>query len=91
MGVKVKMRDLSRDATPEARDRAFKGMMAAFKRELNESGIFQDLSNKKYYESKSQKKRRKRKENASLRMKEERWDSSESQERNTEEWTNQNL
>jgi ribosomal protein S21 len=91
MGIKVKLRDLPRGASPEAHDRAFKGMMAAFKREVNESGIFQDLSRKKYYESKGQKKRRKRKENAALRMKEERRTNSELRERSTEEWPNQNL
>jgi ribosomal protein S21 len=91
MGVKVKMRDLPRGASPEAHDRAFKGMMAAFKREVNEAGILQDLSKKKFYESKGRKNRRKRKENAALRRKEERQASSELRERSTEEWPNQNL
>ena len=70
MGVKVKLRDLPRGASPDAHDRAFRGMMAASKRAVNESGILQDLSKRKYYESKGQKKRRKREENAVLRMKE---------------------
>lgn len=90
MGIKVKMRELPRGASPEAKDRAFKGMMAAFKRDVNEYGVLKDLSKRKYYESKGQKKRRKRKENAALRMKEERRANSELRERNTE-WPNQNL
>ena len=55
---------------------------------------FVEFQGLKYYESKGQKKRRKRKENASLRRKGERGNSergNNSEERNTEEWTNQNL
>jgi len=90
MGVKVKLRDLHRNASPEAYDRAFKGMMAAFKREVNEAGILQDLSKKKFHETRGEKKRRKKKESISNRMKEGRRANLEAKERNTTEWANQN-
>ena len=70
-GIRVDARPLSRNATDEDKDRAFKGMYAAFKRLVNETGILTEYNRKQSFESKGQKRRRKKKESALARMKQE--------------------
>ena len=71
MGVKVELRPLSRGASKADEDKAFKGMYAAFKRLVNETGILTEFNRKQYFETKSQKIRRKRKEAELARRREE--------------------
>lgn len=60
--VKVQMRDLPPNPSREERERAFKNMLAAFKRQVNESGILSEYKQRQYYESPSEKRKRKAKE-----------------------------
>jgi ribosomal protein S21 len=69
MGVKVELKLLNRNASEFDKDKAFKGMLAAFKRLVNETGVLTDYNRKKSYESKGQKRRRKEKEAALARRK----------------------
>jgi ribosomal protein S21 len=46
------------------RDRAFRSMFSAFKRQVNNAGILTEYNQRESYESRSQKKRRKLKESA---------------------------
>ena len=55
------------NASKEEKEKAFKGMLAAFKRKVNESEILVRYKEKQFYESKSEKKRKKRKEIERLR------------------------
>lgn len=71
MGVRVELRPIGRNASEGDREKAFKGMQQAFKRLVNESGILTEYNRKQYYESKGQKARRKAKEAALARRKEE--------------------
>jgi ribosomal protein S21 len=71
VNVRVEARPISSDASWDQKDRAFKAMMAAFKRKVNESGIMLEYSRKQSYESKGQKRRRKLKEAIARRRKEE--------------------
>jgi ribosomal protein S21 len=60
--VRVQMRDLPPNPSREERERAFKNMLAAFKRQVNESGILSEYKQRQYYESPSEKRKRKAKE-----------------------------
>jgi len=60
--VRVEMRDLPPNPSREERERAFKNMLAAFKRQVNESGILSEYKQRQYYESPSEKRKRKAKE-----------------------------
>jgi ribosomal protein S21 len=60
--VRVDLRDMSSHASREEMDRAFKYMLTLFKRQVNEAGILSLYKEKQFYETPSQKKKRKRKE-----------------------------
>jgi small subunit ribosomal protein S21 len=60
--VRVELRELSHNPSYEERDRAFKNLLAAFKRQVNESGILSEYKQRQYYESPSEKRKRKKKE-----------------------------
>lgn len=60
--VKVELRDLPPNASRDERERAFKNMLSAFKRQVNESGILSEYKQRQYYESPSEKRKRKLKE-----------------------------
>jgi small subunit ribosomal protein S21 len=60
--VRVELRELSHSPSYEERDRAFKNLLAAFKRQVNESGILSEYKQRQYYESPSEKRKRKKKE-----------------------------
>jgi small subunit ribosomal protein S21 len=64
------MRDLPPNPSREERERAFKNMLAAFKRQVNESGILSEYKQRQYYESPSEKRKRKAKESQSEVQKE---------------------
>lgn len=68
--VRVELRDPGSNASYEEKDRAFRSMLAVFKRRVNESGIISLYKERQYYESPGEKRRRKRKENAVERQKE---------------------
>lgn len=65
--VRVDLKPLHPNASSDQRERAFRGMSAAFKRKCNENGILTEINKRAYYESRSQKARRKRKEAESQR------------------------
>lgn len=52
----------NRGNRPEDKDRAFRTLLSDFKRACNEANILQDLKRKQYFEGKSDKKRRKKRE-----------------------------
>ena len=68
--VRVELKRYNPNASREERDRAFKGMFSAFKKQVNEAGVLAEWKQKQYFESKGEKKRRKRKESASNLKKE---------------------
>lgn len=60
--VRVEQKDLPFHASREERDRAFKHMLAYFKRLVNDAKILSTYKEKQFYESPSEKKKRKKKE-----------------------------
>jgi small subunit ribosomal protein S21 len=60
--IRVEIRDLPPNPSYEERDRAFKNMLSAFKRQVNESGILSEYKQRQFYESPSEKRKRKKKE-----------------------------
>jgi ribosomal protein S21 len=71
VNARVEARPVPADASREQKDRAFKSMLAAFKRRVNEAGILIEFNRRQSYESKGQKCRRKMKESILRRKKEE--------------------
>ncbi len=69
--VKVELRDMPHNASLYEREKAFRTMMAIFKRQVNEAGILSEYKERQYYESPGEKRKRKRKESALERRKEE--------------------
>lgn len=69
--VKVELKNLPLSAPQEVKDKAFKGMLAAFKRRVNDYGVLAEFNQRQYYESRGQKVRRRHKEAALQRKKEE--------------------
>lgn len=67
--VRVELRE-SHNASHEERDRAFKSMLAAFRKQVNEAGIISQYKRKQYYESPGENRNRKRKEAQLERQKE---------------------
>jgi small subunit ribosomal protein S21 len=68
--VRVELKDLPPNASFYERERAFRTMLSAFKRQVNEFGILSEFKERQYYESPSVKKKRKRKEAQIERQKE---------------------
>ena len=68
--VKVTLKTLDPNASAFERDRAFKYLFSNFKRQVNETGILSTYKQYQSFESKAQKKRRKKKE-ANLRRQKE--------------------
>ena len=68
--VRVELKYVSQNASQEAKDRAFRNMMIAFKNQVNKLGILTEHKMKSTYESRSQKIRRKKKEAELRRLKE---------------------
>ena len=60
--VRVELKPLPAGASRDQKDKAFKGMFSAFKKQVNSLGILTEYKEKQVYETKSQKKRRKLKE-----------------------------
>lgn len=60
--VRVEMKELPPNPSREERERAFKNMLSAFKRQVNEAGILSEYKQRQYYESPSEKRKRKAKE-----------------------------
>lgn len=69
--VRVELRDLPPNASLYEREKAFRTMMAIFKRQVNDAGILSEYKERQYYESPGEKRKRKRKEAALERRKEE--------------------
>lgn len=68
--VKVELKDLPRNASLYERERAFRTMLAVFKRQVNEAGILSEYKERQYYESPGEKRKRRLKEAARERSKE---------------------
>jgi len=68
--IRVESKQLHPRASDDQKDAAFRGMMAAFKRQVNEMGLISEYRARQAYESKGEKRRRKRKEAATQRRKE---------------------
>ena len=68
--IKVVARNLHQNASKEERDRNFRILHATFKKAVNDSGILTKFKEKQYFESKSEKRRRKSKEAALLKLRE---------------------
>lgn len=60
--VKVTMRDLPHNATPHEKYVAFQKLHNAFKKAVAEAGILHDYKKHEFYESKGEKRRRKKRE-----------------------------
>lgn len=60
--VRVELRELPSNPSHEERDRAFKILLSNFKRAVNDSGILTEYKQRQYYESPSEKRKRKAKE-----------------------------
>jgi len=69
--IRVESKDVSYNASLYEREKAFKTMMAIFKRQVNEAGILTEYKERQYYESPGEKRKRKRKESEIERKKEE--------------------
>jgi ribosomal protein S21 len=69
--IKVELRDIPHNASLYEREKAFRTMMAIFKRQVNEAGILSEYKERQYYESPGEKRKRKRKEADLERRKEE--------------------
>ena len=68
--LRVELRYVSQNASPEQKLKAFSNMMYAFKNQVNKLGVLTEWKLKSTYESRSQKIRRKKKESALRRLKE---------------------
>lgn len=68
--VRVEARDLPPNASQYEREKAFRTMLSAFKRQVNELGILSEYKERQYYQSPSEKRKKKRKEADQERQKE---------------------
>jgi len=68
--VRVELKKEQSSNDPKDRERAFRSMFSAFKRQVNNAGILTEFNQRESYESRSQKKRRKLKESALRRNRE---------------------
>lgn len=68
--IKVSLKELPPNASYYERERAFRTMLASFKKQVNELGILAEFKERQYYESPSEKKKRKRKQAEIERQKE---------------------
>lgn len=69
MACKVELRDLPPNASWHEREIAFKKMFTIFKKNVADCGILHEYKQHETYESRGEKKRRKKKEAANQRMK----------------------
>jgi ribosomal protein S21 len=60
--VRVEARELRPNASNEEKERSFRTLHSIFKRQVNKSGILSEWKRHQFYESPSEKRRRKRKE-----------------------------
>lgn len=68
--IRIEAKPLPANANHETRERAFRGMFATFKRQVNDSGILTEYNLRSTYESEGQRRRRKAKESQMRKMKE---------------------
>jgi ribosomal protein S21 len=62
--IRVEIKDLPPNCSYEERDRAFKNLLSNFKRQVNDAGILSEWKQRQFYESPSEKRKRKKKESA---------------------------
>jgi ribosomal protein S21 len=67
--VRVALKRQHPNASESEKEKAFKGMFSAFKRQCNELGIVSEWKRRQFFESKGDKRRRKAKESAANRRK----------------------
>jgi len=68
MSCKVENRLANPHASYDEREKAFKTMLAIFKKRVSEAGIISEYKQRQSYESKGEKARRKKKESALARQ-----------------------
>lgn len=68
--IKVVARNLHPNASYEEKERNFRMLHSTFKKAVNDSGILIKFKEKQFFESKSEKRRRKAKESALLKLRE---------------------
>jgi len=68
MPCKVESRPTNPHASWDEREKAFKTMLAIFKKRVSESGIISEYKQRQFYESPGEKTRRKKKESDRLRQ-----------------------
>ncbi len=67
--VRVELKNYNPNATPDERDYAFKKLFTAFNRACMDAGIKQEYKRHETFESKSRKRRRKKRESEIQRLK----------------------
>lgn len=67
--VRIELRDLPPTASREDREMAFRKMHTAFKKAVTEAGVLHQYKQHEYYESPSEKKRRKKRESDLQKLK----------------------
>jgi ribosomal protein S21 len=67
--VRVQLREKTPARTKEEKDKAFRALFGAFKRQVNELGIVSEYKRREHFESPGEKRRRKRKESQRERAK----------------------
>jgi len=67
--VRVEARDLSPHASYDERDRNFRNLLSSFRQACNKAGIMKEIKRLEFYESKSQLKRRKKREKEATLLK----------------------
>jgi ribosomal protein S21 len=70
--IRIELRDPGPNASFDAQDRAFRAMLAKFKKAVNDDGLLTLYKQKQSFESRGQRLRRKRKESLARLAKEER-------------------
>jgi len=68
MGIKIKNKNPGA-RSPEDREKAFKAMFGTFKRRVNEAGIIATWKQHQFFESNSEKRKRKMKETRKRKLK----------------------
>ena len=68
--IRVELKELPPNASYYEREKAFKTMFSIFKKQVNELGILSEYKERQYYESPSEKRKRKKKASQIERQKE---------------------
>ena len=70
MGIRVEVKNVGPDSSRNDKMKAVKGALVFLRRQVKEAGILTELKQRAHFESKSEKRRRKKKECVFMRQKE---------------------